>query len=82
MNFQSLYWIPQLHYRRCIVGSVKCSTKPLSKLLTIVLSAVKTRPKSYGGTSYSMDIGNQTWILIFFNVLARAQATNVRLVIQ
>ena len=48
--------------QRCIVGSVKCS-----KLLTIILSAVKTRPKSYSDTSYSIDIGNHTWILNFFS---------------
>ena len=39
----SLYWIPKLH--KCpfkqgnIAESAKCSTKPLSKLLTCILSA-------------------------------------------
>jgi len=40
-----LYWIPKLYrcpYKeRYIAGSVKCSTKSLSKLLTTVLSTVK-----------------------------------------
>jgi hypothetical protein len=40
------YWIPKLHNcpfkQRYIDGSAKCSTKPLSKLLTCILSAVKT----------------------------------------
>ena len=41
----SLYWIPKLHQcpykQRDIVRSAKCSTKPLSKLLTYILPAVK-----------------------------------------
>jgi hypothetical protein len=46
LNLPSLYWIPKSH--KCyfkklyIAGSTKCSTKPLSKLLTCILSAVKT----------------------------------------
>jgi hypothetical protein len=42
-----MYWIPKLHKcpfkQRYIAESAKCSTKPLSKLLTCILSAVKTR---------------------------------------
>ena len=41
--------------------------KPLSKLLTSILSAVKTGPQSYWDTSYSMGSVNQMWILIFLN---------------
>ena len=41
----SLYWIRKLHNcpfkQRHVVGSAKCSTKPLSKLLSCILSAVK-----------------------------------------
>jgi hypothetical protein len=42
-----LYLIPKLHKtpykQRYIAGSKKCSTKPLSILFTIILTAVKER---------------------------------------
>ena len=54
LDLPSLYWIPKLHERpfkqHYIAGSAKFSTKPLSKLLTCILSAVKTGLQSY--TSY------------------------------
>ena len=47
LDIPLLYWIPKLHKCHCkqryIDGSAKCSTKPLSKLLTYILSAVKIR---------------------------------------
>jgi len=56
LDLPSLYWIPKLHKcpfkQRYIAGSAKCSTKPLSKLLTCILSAVKTGLHSYCDTSY------------------------------
>ena len=46
LDLPSLYWIPKLHKcpfkQRYSAGSAKCSTKPLSKLLTCILSTVKT----------------------------------------
>ena len=46
LGLPSLYRIPKLHKcpfkQRYIAGSAKCSTKPLSKLITFILSAVKT----------------------------------------
>jgi hypothetical protein len=63
----SLYWIPKLHKcpfkQRYIAVSAKCSTKPLSKLLTCILSAVKNGLQSYCDTSYSRGGVNQMWIL-------------------
>ena len=57
LDLPSLYWIPKLHKcpfkQHYIAGSAKCSTKPLSKLLTCILSAVKTGLQSYCDTSYS-----------------------------
>ena len=41
----------------------KCPTKPLSKLLTCIISAVKTGLPSCCDTSYSRDDVNQLWIL-------------------
>ena len=47
LDLPLLYWIPKLHKcpfkKRYIAGSAKCSPKPLSDLLTCILSAVKTR---------------------------------------
>ena len=67
LDLPSLYWFPKLckcpfkqHY---ISGSAKCSTKPLSTLLTCILSVVKTRLQSYCDTSYSRGSVNQMWIL-------------------
>ena len=46
-----LYWIPKLHKtpykQRYIAGSSKCSTKPLSLLLTKILTAVKEQLQKY-----------------------------------
>jgi hypothetical protein len=46
-----LYWIPKLHKspfkQRYIAGAGKCSTKTLSKSLTSILTAVKTRLQKY-----------------------------------
>jgi hypothetical protein len=51
LDLPSLYWIPKVHKchfkQRYIAGSAKCSTEPLSKLLTYILSAVKTSLQSY-----------------------------------
>ena len=62
-----LYWIPKLHkspYKeRFIAGSSKCSTKPLSELLTIILSKIKEQLQSYCNTIYARSGFNQMWIL-------------------
>jgi hypothetical protein len=58
-----LYWIPKLHKwpfkQRYIAGSAKCSTIPLSKLLTCILSMVKSGLQSYCDTSYRRGGVNQ-----------------------
>jgi len=67
LNLPSLYWVPKLH--KCpfklhyIAGSAKYSTKPISKLLTCILLAVKTGLQSYCDTSYSRGGVNQMWFL-------------------
>ena len=67
LDMPSLYWISKLHkylFKHCyIAGSAKCSTKPLSTLLTCILSAVKTGRQCYCDISYSRDGVNQVWIL-------------------
>ena len=60
-------WIPKLHrcpYRQLYIsGFTKCSTKPLSKLLISIPSAIKTGLRSYCDNSYSRGGVNQMWIL-------------------
>jgi hypothetical protein len=67
LDLPSLYWIPKLQKcpfrQRYTAGSAKCSTKPLFKVLTCILSAVKTGLQSYCDTSYSRGSVNQMCIL-------------------
>jgi hypothetical protein len=62
-----LYWIPKLHKtpykQRFIAGSKKFYTKPLSILLTKILTAVKERLHMYCATVYTRSGVNQMWIL-------------------
>ena len=66
-NLPSIYWIPKLHKcpykQRYIAGSARCTTKPLSILLTSLLTAVKDGLKSYHDKVYSTSGVNQMWIL-------------------
>jgi len=66
-DLPSLYWIPKLHKyphkQRFIAGSSKCSTKKLSKLLTVILSKIKEGVHKYCETIYSRSGVNQMWIL-------------------
>ena len=67
IDLPSLYWIPKLHKdpykQRFIAGSSSCSTKPLSKLLTSILTTVKEGLKKYCNSIYSHSGINQMWIL-------------------
>ena len=48
---------------RDIAGSAKCSTKPLSQILTQTLTAVKEGPQKYCNTASTRSGVNQIWIL-------------------
>ena len=67
IDLPSLYWIPKLHKdpykQRFIAGSSSCSTKPMSKLLTSILTTVKEGLKKYCNSIYSHCGINQMWIL-------------------
>ena len=67
LDLPPLYWIPKLHKcafkQRYIAGSAKCSTKPLSKLLTCIILAVKTELQNYCGTNQSWSGLNPMWIM-------------------
>ena len=66
-DLPTLYWTPKLHKcpykQRFIAGSARCTTKPLSQLLTSILTAIKTGLQRYCETSYSRSGVNQMWIL-------------------
>ena len=49
--------------QKFIAGSSKCSTKPLSLLLTKLLTAIKELLQRYCSTAYSISGVNQMWIL-------------------
>ena len=67
IDLPNLYWIPKLHKnpykQRYIAGSAKCSTKPLSQILTRILTAVKEGLQKYCDTAYARSGVNQMWIL-------------------
>ena len=67
IDLPKLYWIPKLHKnpykQRYIAGSAKCSTKPLSQILTRSLTAVKEGLQKYCNTAYARSGVNQMWIL-------------------
>ena len=67
IDLPKLYWIPKLHKnpykQRYIAGSAKCSTKPLSQILTRILTAVKESLQKYCDTAYARSVVNQMWIL-------------------
>jgi hypothetical protein len=62
-----VYWIPELHKcpykQRYITEAAKSSTKPLSKILTSIFTAVKTGLQKYHDTCFSRSGGNQMWKL-------------------
>ena len=67
IDLPKLYWIPKLHknpYKQgYIAGSAKCSTKPLSQILTRILTAVKEGLQKSCDTVYARSGVNQMWIL-------------------
>ena len=66
-NLPYLYWTPKLHkspYKdRFIAGSIKCTTKDLSCLLTKVLSTIKDGLVKYCNNKTSRNGVNNMWIL-------------------
>ena len=67
LDLPYIYWIPKMHknpYKyNFIAGSSKCSTKPLSILLTKLLTHIKQGLQKYCETAYSRSGVNQMWIL-------------------
>ena len=67
MEIPYLYWIPKLHKnpykQRYIAGSATCSTKPLSQILTKLLTTVKEGIHKYCDIAYDHSGINQMWIL-------------------
>ena len=67
LNLPYIYWITKMHknpYKhRFIAGSARCSTKPLSILLTKLLTHIKQGLQKYCETAYSRSGVNQMWVL-------------------
>ena len=66
IDLPSLYRIPKLHkdpYKQRFIAGSSFSTKPLSKILTSILTAVKEGLKKYCDVIYSHSGINQIWIL-------------------
>ena len=67
LDLPYIYWIPKMHknpYKhRFIASSARCSTKPLSILLTKLLTHIKQGLQKYCETAYSRSGVNQKWIL-------------------
>ena len=67
IDLPKLYWIPKLHKnpfkQRYIAGSAKCSTKPLSLILTRILTTVKEGLQKYCDIAYARSGVNEMWIL-------------------
>ena len=67
LDLPYIYWILKMHknpYKhRFIAGSAKRSTKPLSILLTKLLTHIKQGLQKYSETAYSISWVNQMWIL-------------------
>ena len=63
----SFYWLPKMHKQpygtRFIAASNKCSTKPLSKLLTTCLSMVSCHFRQYCSGIYCRTGVNCFWII-------------------
>ena len=68
LDLPYIYWIPKVHktpYKyRFIAGSTKCSTKPLSILLTYLLTHIKQDLQKYCETAYSGSGINQMWWIL------------------
>ena len=62
-EFPPLYWIPKLHKCPYTHRYIAGSAPRLYKLLTSILSAVKTRLQSYCNTSFSRGGANLMWIM-------------------
>ena len=67
LDLPYIYWVPKMHknpYKyRFIAGSSRCSTKPLSILLTKLLTHIKQGLQEYCEIAYSRSGVNQMWIL-------------------
>ena len=67
-----LYWLPKLHNTpfasRFIAASNKCTTKPLSRLLTACLCTVTLHFKEYCSGIFKNSGINSFWIVNSFQV--------------
>ena len=66
-NLSAFYWLPKLHLKpygaRFIAASNKCTTKPLSRLLTACLGKITCHFNDYCAGIYSRTGVNCFWII-------------------
>ena len=66
-HLPSFYWLPKLHKKpygtRFIAASNKCTTKPISKILTACLNMISCHFKQYCNGIYSRTGVNCYWII-------------------
>ena len=62
-----MYWIPKMHKKPCdarfIIASAKCSTKPLSKVVTKVFKLLFDQTKSFHAKSKFYSKYNKFWVV-------------------
>ena len=63
LNCTGFLNLTRIRSSRDIAGSAKCSIKPLSQILTRILTAVKEGLQKYCDTAYARGGVNQMWIL-------------------
>ena len=61
IGYQNYKWCP--YKQGYMAGHARCSTKPLSKILISIFTAVKTGLQTYYTTCFSRGGVNQMWIL-------------------
>jgi len=62
-----MYWMPKMHYSPCkarfIVASAICSTKPLSKLMSIIFSKIFEQIKNFHAKCQFYKNYNRFWVI-------------------
>jgi hypothetical protein len=63
----SIYWMPKMHYTPCkkrfIIASSRCSTKPISKIVSKIFKHIFDQIQSFHEKSYFYKNYNKFWVL-------------------
>ena len=62
-----IYWMPKMHYSPCkkrfIIASSRCSTKPISKIVSKIFKHIFNQIQSFHEKSYFYKNYNRFWVL-------------------